>query len=110
MIARKHQHILRVHRRDEVQVLIDCIRCPLIPVSAFVPRVRRQDEYAAIALIEIPCTACAKIIMELERAILREHADLVDTRICTIAQRKVDDTIFAAERYCRLCNILCQSP
>ena len=108
VVAREDQHIFRIDDVDEVEVLIDGVRRALIPVGAFFARIGRQDEYAAALLVEIPGTARAEVVVQLQRTVLREDADLVDARIGAVAQRKVDDAILAAERHSGLRDFLRQ--
>ena len=51
---------------------------------------------AAVDAVEIPRTPVPDIIVELQRLILRQHADRVDAGIDAVAQRKVDDSILAS--------------
>ena len=109
VVARKNQHILRICEVNEVQVLIDGIRRAAIPISALLACIRRQDEDAAVLRVEIPRAARCEVVVELERTILRQHTDLLDAGIRAIAERKIDDAVFAAERHRRFRDVLRES-
>ena len=81
MVAGKNQHIVRIHHINEIQILIDGIRCTLVPVSSLIPGIRWQDEHAAGGLIQVPGIACTQIGMQLQRAILCQNAYCIDAGI-----------------------------
>ena len=108
MVTRKDQHIVGIDDVDEVDVLIDGVRRSLIPVGALLARIGRQNEDAAILLVEIPRASRAEIVVKLQRTVLREDADLVDAGIGAVAQGKINDAVLAAKRYGGLCDLLRQ--
>ena len=108
MVTRENEHVVWVCQIDKVQVLVNRISRPAIPVCSFFPCIRRQDKYTALFFVEIPRTARGEVIVQFQRPILRQHADLVDARVRAITEWKIDDAIFAAKRYSRLRNLLRQ--
>ena len=110
VVAGQDEHILRNCQVDEVQVLVDGICRTLIPVCSLLTGVGRQDEDTALTLIQIPGAAGSQIVVQFQGAVLGQHAHLIDSRVSTVAQRKIDNTIFAAKRHGRLGDFLRQSP
>lgn len=53
--------------------------------------------HAAESPVEIPRLAVADVFVENQRLILRKDADRIDSRIDTVGQREIDDTILGAE-------------
>ena len=47
--------------------------------------------------------------IQAERLVLCQHTHRVNSRVNTIAQWKIDDTIFTTKSDCRLCNLFCQN-
>ena len=62
--------------------------------------------YAAVRAVEIPRLTRADVAVELQRAVLRQDADGVDTRVGAVRERKVNDAEFAAKRHGGLRHIL----
>ena len=58
--------------------------------------------------VEIPRLTVADVLIQEQRLILRQHADRIDARIDAIRQRKIDDSVFCAERNGRLGDVVRQ--
>ena len=97
MVAREDQDVFRIREVDEVQVLVDGICGAAIPVCTLFTCIRRQDEYAAFFLVEIPGAARSQVVVEFERAVLRQHADLVDAGVGAVTEWKVNDAVFPTD-------------
>jgi hypothetical protein len=61
-----------------------------------------QHAHAADPPVEIPGFADANVIVQPARAILRQHADIVDSGVDTILEREIDDPVLAGKRHRRL--------
>jgi hypothetical protein len=83
VIARKNDHVLRLFRADGINVLIDRVSRPHVPVLAD-PLHGRQDfnELANLAAKNIP--AFADLAIERERFVLREDEDPAQSGIDTV--------------------------
>ena len=108
MVAGEHQHVLRVPLSDERNVLIDGVGRALVPFAGLAGLVRRQNVNAAVGKVKIPRRAGADVGVQLQRAVLRQHAHHVDARIGAVGERKIDDAVFSAIGNCRLGDILGQ--
>ena len=84
VVARKNQDVVGVGQVDEVEILVNRVGCPAIPIRAFFACVRRKDEHAAARAVEIPRAAAAEVVVQFERLILSEHANFLDARVCAI--------------------------
>ena len=105
MITRQDQHIFRIVTLHVVQVLVDRIRRPCIPFAVDTLLIRRKHRHTADIPVKIPGNTDPDMGIETKRLILRQHTHGVNTRIDTVTERKVDDPVFAAERYSRFCNL-----
>ena len=108
VVAGEHEHVLRVPLLDEGNVLIDGVGRALVPLAGLAGLVRREHEDAAVGQVQVPRRAGADVGVELERTVLRQHADDVDARIGAVGERKVNDAILSAVGNRRLGDLLGQ--
>ena len=108
VVAGEHQHVLRIPLRDEGNVLIDGVGRALVPFAGLAGLVRRQNVNAAVGKVKIPRRAGADVGVQLQRAVLRQHAHHVDARIGAVGERKINDTVFSAVGNRRLGDVLGQ--
>ena len=97
VVAGQDDDVLGVVALDVADVLIDGVGRAGVPVAARLGGVRRQDGDAAVTGVEVPCLASADVGVQQVRAVLREHAHRVDTRVCAVGEREVDDSVLAPE-------------
>ena len=109
VVARKYEHVLRVVHVYEVDVVIDRVRCALVPLSAGLSGIRRQDVHSAVSYRKIPGLAGPYVSVQDERLVLHQDADGIYTRIHAVREAEVDDAVLASERYCRLCDVCRQA-
>ena len=102
VVAGEDDDIVRIIALDEGDVLID------VPFGILALGIGRQDLHAAVAAVQTPRLAVADVLIELERLILRQHADGVNAGVHAVGERKIDDAILTAERDRRLCRVLRQ--
>ena len=94
---------------DEVDILIDRVGGAGKPGAGLALRlIGGQDEHAAVGGVEVPGLAAGNVAVELERAVLRQHADGVDAGVGAVREREVNDAVFAAEGNAGLCHVLRQ--
>ena len=104
VVAGENHYILRLVLVDEAHVLIDGIGGALVPRTALAAHVGRQDVNAAVAAVKVPRLAGADVAVELQRAVLGQHAHGVNTGICAVGQGKINNAELAAEGYGGLCH------
>ena len=68
----------------------------------------RQDVHAAVGDVEVPGLAVADVAVELQRAILGQHADGVDAGVCAVGKGEINDAVLTAKGNARLCHVLRQ--
>ena len=96
MISGKNQEILRRIRIDKVDILGDRIGSSSVYIKSCICFLtRRKYVNSTILCIESPSSSCSSIPVEENRFILSEDTDNVNTTICTVAERKVNNTIFS---------------
>ena len=81
VVTRQQNDVIGIESVDKVYILINGVCGALVPLAGFRPHVRRQNEYAAVKPVQIPRLSVADVLMQLERAILRQHADGVDVAV-----------------------------
>ena len=108
MVAGQNENIFRVIVRDERDILINCVRRTLVPLRGLA-LIRRQHADAAAQAVEVPRLARADVGVEHVRLVLGQYADRVDAGVDAVGKREINNAVFAAERYSRLCNILGQN-
>ena len=64
--------------------------------------------HTAMETVQIPGLSIPYVLVQYERLILSQDSYCVNTGIYAVRQREIDNTIFAAERNCRFCQILRQ--
>ena len=109
VVAGQDENIFRIIIRDKRDILINCVRRTLVPLRSLAALIRRQDADAAAQAVEIPRLARADVGVEHVRLVLGQHADRIDAGVDAVGKRKINNAVFAAKRYSRLCNILGQN-
>ena len=96
VVAGEDDHVLRLLGADGIDVLIDRVGRPHVPVFAD-PLHGRQDfdELADFAAENIP--AFADLAIQRERLVLREDIDAAQAGVDAVGKRDVDDAVDAAE-------------
>ena len=108
VIARQDQHVRRMVRPNEFQILIHRIGGAAIPVGADLLLRRNQlDELAELAAQIAP--AALDVLDQRLGLVLRQHRDLTDAGIDAIRQHEIDDAELAAERRRRFAAMLRES-
>ena len=108
VVAGEDEDILRIIPVNKIDILIDGVGRALIPLGALNLLVRGQDVDTAVVPVQIPRLTVADIIVELQRLILRQDADRVDTGIDTVGERKINNSVFSAVGDRRLGDLLRQ--
>src|ERR1044072_8438879 len=107
MIRAKYGHELRAVTLQEVEILINRIRGPLVPILSGTHLCRhRSDEVFAEKVAGAPTA-----IEMLEKGLvfkLRQNIDQKNAEIKKIGQKKINDPIAAAERHGGFSPVLCQ--
>ena len=97
VIARQNQHVRRMVRADEIEVLVHRVGGAAIPVRADLLLSRDQfDELAQLAAQIAP--AALNVLDEGLRLVLGQHGNLPDAGIDAIRQHEIDDAELSAER------------
>ncbi len=102
MISAKDRHKMRVRLLDKIYVLKNRVGSSLVPRFFFRAHLGRNigDEVALQQAAKLP--AFTQMLQQRLAAELREHVDRMDPGIHKIAQNKIDDPVFPAERDCGL--------
>ena len=109
MVAGEDEHVFGVIALYEADVLINGICRAGKPRALFARAlVRRKNVHAAVGHVKVPRLAAAYVAVELERAVLRQHAHGVYPGVCTVGQRKVNDPVLPAEGNAWFCDVLGQ--
>ena len=105
VISSQNHKILGAFLFDGINVLVDRIGCPLIPILID-PLLRRYD---IDKLIELSAKEVSPskvdVAVEAHGFILRQYKHLPKATIETIRKDKIDDSVVATERNCRFCPI-----
>ena len=96
MVAAENEHIIGIELLDESQVLVDGVGGAGIPLAALALDIGRQNINAAMGQVQVPGRAAADVGIELEGLVLGQHTHHVHAAVGAVAQRKVDDPVFAA--------------
>ena len=98
VVAGEDDHIVRVVQVQEADVLIDGVGGALVPGALIsLPHVGGQDVHAAVGPVQIPGLAGADVAVQLQGAVLGEHAHGVDAGVDAVGQGKVNDAVLPAE-------------
>jgi hypothetical protein len=105
VIARKHEHVLRSVREDELDVLVDGIGRATVPDGTLLLLGRDGlDELAELAAQVAP--PALHVRDQRLRLVLGEDRDLADAGVDAVRQDEIDDTELTAERRRRLAAML----
>ena len=97
VIPGQDQHRLRPMLLNDVEVLVDRIRCAAIPdLAKLLLRRNDVDELPELAVQVAP--AALHMLNQGVRLILSQDEDLANARVDAIRQGEVDDAVLAAER------------
>ncbi len=110
VIAGQNHNPHRIVLVDKGDVLKNGVRRSLVPFSARIVGIGRQDKNAAVLAVKVPGAADAHIAVEKKWLILGQDTHRVNPRIAAVRKRKINDAVFAAERNRRFGDRLGQSP
>ena len=96
VVAAEDQYVIRVELLDELDVLVDGVGRAGIPFAGLAGHIGGQHIDTAVSKVQIPRGAAADIGVQQKRTVLGQHAHHVDAAVGAVAQRKVDDAVFAA--------------
>ena len=110
VVAGENDHVVGVEAVHEVDVLINGVGRALVPAGFLVVTlIGGQNLRAGMGLVQVPGLSVSDILIQLQRLILGQNTHSVDAGVDTVAQRKIDDTVFAAEGNGRLGGFLRQN-
>ena len=97
VVSRKDQDILGRILVDKVDVLSDGIGSATVNVEIGIRFLTgRKHENAAFSGIQAPAPACCHITVQKYRFVLGQHAHNVNSAVGAVAQREVNNAVFAA--------------
>ena len=103
MVAGQNENMLWLKFVDKLDVLVDSVGSALVPAGLLVVTlVGGQNLGAGVSLVQAPGLTVADVLIQLQRLILSQNTDGVDTGIDTVGQGEVNDTVLAAEGNRRL--------
>ena len=109
VVAGENHHIVGVEAIHKIDVLVNGVGGTLVPAGFLVVTlVGGQNLRAGMGLVQVPGLTVSDILIQLQRLILGQNTHSVDAGVDTVAQRKIDDTVFAAEGNGRLGGFLRQ--
>ena len=106
MVPRENKHVIGIITLDKRYILIYCVCRAFEPFRARFSLIRRKYMYASVRTIQIPRFAVADIFVQYKRLVLRHYANRIDAGIYAIGKRKIDDSVFSAERHRRFCDFV----
>ena len=106
VVRREDQHLLRPRLRDQVEVLVDRICGPLVPVHVRAPEVGLQDLDVPVGRVEPPRAPRGDVVHERPRTVLRQYGHAVDIARRAVAECEVDDAVLPPEHHRRLRALL----
>ena len=110
VVAGENDHVVGVEAVHEVDVLINGVGGAFVPAGFLVVTlIGGQNLRAGMGLVQVPGLSVSDILIQLQRLILGQNTHSVDAGVDTVAQRKIDDTVFAAEGNGRLGGFLRQN-
>ena len=80
-----------------MQILVDGIGRPLVPLRPRLLLVGGQDVHPAEGAVQIPGLPVADVVVQDQRLVLGQHPHRVDVRVDAVGQRKVDDAVLGPE-------------
>ena len=97
MVTGENQQVVRVIGVDKVDVLGDRVSGSPVHIEAGVRLFTgRKHEYAAVPGIETPASARGDIAVQQNGFVLGQNTYDIDPAVGTVAERKINDTVFAA--------------
>ncbi len=106
VVARQDQHVLGPGTTDKVHVLVNGVCRALVPIRVRTPQKGLQERYAAPGPVQVPGPAHADVVVQRTGTVLGGDADVVNPRVDTVAQGKINDAIFASKGHGRLGSFL----
>ena len=107
VVTGEDKQIFRIIRIDEIDVLCDCVSGAAIDIQSCVCFLTgSQNEYAAVFGIKAPEASLCDIAVQQYGFILGQDTDNVDPTVGTVAEREIDNTVFATVSNCWLSNFV----
>lgn len=89
-----------------VHIFADCIGGALVPVSAGVGLLGRENIDKSLPE-RVEFVGLLDMFVQRRRIELREQVYVVVARIYTVAYWNIDEPVFAGKRHCRLATVFC---
>ena len=107
VVAGENQKVFRVVGVDEIDILRNCICCSTVNIEACVSLLTGcKNENTTVLGVKSPQTALRNIAVEQYGLILCQNTNYVNTAVCTVAEREIDDAVFATVGDSRLCYVV----
>jgi hypothetical protein len=102
VVTRQNEHVVIANHIDEIQILIDGIGCPAVPVRAIAIGIRRQHKGSSRVVIEVPGAAVADVPIQFQRLVLGQDTNRPDAGMTAVAQGKINDAVLTTKEQPRL--------
>ena len=109
MVTGKNQDIFRMVGFHKFHILIDRVRRAGVPLAVRTLLIRRQDRYAAVSAVQIPRNTDSDMGIQPQGTILCQDTDRINAGVYTVAERKINNPVLAAECNCRFGYFCCQN-
>ena len=109
MVTGEDEHMLRSVGINEVNVLGNCICSSAVYIQicgGFLTGRKYID--TTFLGIQAPASAGSYITVQKNGFILSKYAYDINSAVCTVAQWKIDDTVFTAVGDSRFCDLACK--
>ena len=107
VVTGKNQKIFRIISINEINVLGNSIRCSTVDIEACVSLLTGcKNENTTVLGVKSPQTALRNIAVKEHRLVLCQNTNYINTAVCTVAEREIDDAVFAAVGDSRLCYVV----
>jgi hypothetical protein len=81
MVTGKDEHVVGVILLDEIDVLVNCVCCALIPIRRLASLVRRKNGKSTSHTVKIPRCTVANVFVKCEGLILGKNTYCVNTGV-----------------------------
>ena len=106
MVTGENQNVFRIVGLHVCHILKNCVCCSGIPVAVTIFFIGGKHGNTAHIPVQIPRNTDPDMGVQTQWLILGQYAHGINARVNTVAQRKIDNTIFSSKCYRRFGNLL----
>jgi len=108
LVAREDQHVIDPALFDIADIFADRVGGSLVPIGTLVNRLLGGQQFDEATIKVVESVSLAEVAVQRNRQKLRQNVNAIHAAVDTVADRNVDQSVFAGQRDRRFCTDFCE--